>query len=98
MLTVDDFPDFLFRKEHSTLEGPRMIRVVTEFLYTVPASVRGIFGRIFCHVAARKSCCFKRVFFIDFFIRTSGWNSPQGLALTRAHNLLMKNNDCAGIP
>ena len=37
------------------------------------------------------------IFFIEV-VRTRAWNSPQGFALTQAHNLLMKDNVFAVIP
>ena len=43
MLAVDDFPDSLFGEEHSTLEGPCMVRMIPQSLDAVAASVR-IFG------------------------------------------------------
>ena len=39
MLAVDDFPDSLFGEEHSTLEGPCMVCVISEFLDAVTASI-----------------------------------------------------------
>ena len=48
MLTADNLPNSLFRNEHSTLEGLRMVCVVAEFLDAIAASVR-IFGEIVCH-------------------------------------------------
>ena len=78
-----------------------MVRVVPEFLDTVAASVRGIFGGIFCHGGQENLVVLNECFYFDFFVRTSGWNSPRRLGAVvarRAHNLLMKVNDIAVIP
>src|SRR5579859_649812 len=89
VLAINDFPDFLFREEHSTLEGPRMVHVVAEFLDAIAASV-GIFGRIVCHRWERTIGLFKRVDLLTLFERMDGIH--HGLALTRAHNLLNIDN------
>jgi hypothetical protein len=48
-------------------------------------------------MGGKKILSFLKRVFIDF-VRTRGWNSPRGLALTRAHNLLMNDNEVAVIP